>query len=61
MEDKKETLNQHQASSGTESKTESALRSKIRNGKINWGLMILIGGCIWALVEIIRVVLYFFN
>lgn len=61
MEENKQNQSQPEINSGTDSKTETKLRSKIKNSKINWGVLLLLAGCIWAIVEIIRSVLYFFN
>ena len=34
---------------------------KVFGEKFSWGLLILFGGVIWALVQLIRSILYFFN
>lgn len=30
-------------------------------GKFSWGVLILAAGCIWALIMLIRSILFFFN
>lgn len=32
-----------------------------RQGKLPWGFWVLVAGCVWALVELVLSILYFFG
>lgn len=39
---------------------EKVLNRSLNNTKINWGLIILIGAAIWAVIALLKSILYFF-